>query len=110
MPVLSNAWITASQIAAQKAAEAGQEDAIATPAPTPAPTPEPTPEPAVALVNVNTAGITQLRGLTGIGDASAKRIIEARKIQPFEGLNDLLTRADLSHITDTAALEAAIAF
>lgn len=100
MPVLSNAWIS-------RLPQAQPEPDVA-PEPSPAPTPAPAPSP--DLVNVNTAGITQLRSLTGIGDASAKRIIAAREQSPIVDLADLIERAELGHITDTESLDAAIAF
>jgi competence protein ComEA len=45
---------------------------------------------ATVMVNINSAGKSQLTQLPGIGPAIAERIIESRNDSPFNSVDDLL--------------------
>lgn len=81
---LSNAWILHNQL--QRTAS------------------EPADRPAPEIVddrldpNAVTTTAADLQKLPNIGEASAKRIIAARADGPFTDLDDMLTRAGITHI------------
>jgi competence ComEA-like helix-hairpin-helix protein len=68
----------------------------ATPAPTATPlaTPSPTPTPTAnqsGLININTAGLTELYKITGIGPVLAQKIIDYRNANgPFQKIEDII--------------------
>jgi competence protein ComEA len=47
-------------------------------------------DPSNPVVNINTAGQTELETLPGIGPATAVKIIDLRKQQPFQRVDDLM--------------------
>ena len=47
---------------------------------------------ALAAVNVNTASFDELQTISGIGPATAQRIVEERRKGPFKSLDDLQAR------------------
>jgi competence protein ComEA len=47
---------------------------------------------ALAAVNVNTASFDELQTISGIGPATAQRIVEERRKGPFKSLDDLHAR------------------
>jgi competence protein ComEA len=47
---------------------------------------------ALAAVNVNTASFDDLQTISGIGPATAQRIIDERRKGPFKSLDDLQAR------------------
>ena len=44
---------------------------------------------AVLMVNINTAGVEELKSLPGIGDVTAQAIVDYRKGTPFEKIDDI---------------------
>lgn len=55
---------------------------------------EPSPTPAPSLVDINSASISELQSLHGVGDAIAQRIVNAR---PFFRVDDLLGIKGIKH-------------
>jgi competence protein ComEA len=47
---------------------------------------------ALAAVNVNTASFDELQTISGIGPATAQRIVDERRKGPFKSLDDLQAR------------------
>ena len=47
---------------------------------------------ALAAVNVNTASYDELQTISGIGPATAQRILDERRKGPFKSLDDLQAR------------------
>lgn len=47
---------------------------------------------ALAAVNVNTASFDELQTISGIGPATAQRILDERRKGPFKSLDDLQAR------------------
>jgi competence protein ComEA len=47
---------------------------------------------ALAAVNVNTASFDDLQTISGIGPATAQRIVDERRKGPFKSLDDLQAR------------------
>ncbi|WP_353258024.1 ComEA family DNA-binding protein [Prochlorothrix hollandica] len=53
-------------------------------------------QPVSSKVNLNTATLPELESVTGIGEVTAKKIIQLREDSPFLSLDEFKTRLDLS--------------
>lgn len=75
----------AARVAGTETPSPGPErpPALRRPAATPAP-------PLRRPINLNTASLTRLQDIPGVGEATARRIVEERRLRPFERPEDIM--------------------